>query len=115
MSFYGIIPETVYTMTSVTTKPTRKFESEKTLFAYHKIKKEAFIGYALTKIEDEQIYIATAEKALADYCYYIYLHKKKWNDRIYLENINFKKLKAYLLCFQKPNLIINTKKYITNL
>ena len=115
MSYYQIIPETVYSMTSVTTKSTREFETNNTLFVYHKIKKETFIGYILKKIEGEQIYIATPEKALADYCYFIYLHKKKWNDRINLRKINLRKIREYLLCFQKPNLIINTKKYITNL
>ena len=115
MSYYQIIPETVYSMTSVTTKSTREFETNNTLFVYHKIEKETFIGYILKKIEGEQIYIATPEKALADYCYFIYLHKKKWNDRINLRKINLRKIREYLLCFQKPNLIINTKKYITNL
>ena len=34
LSHYGIIPETVYAITSVTTKPTREFKSSKGVFSY---------------------------------------------------------------------------------
>ncbi|PIV09981.1 hypothetical protein COS31_04325 [Candidatus Roizmanbacteria bacterium CG02_land_8_20_14_3_00_36_15] len=115
LSYYHIIPETVYSVTSSTTKSTREFEVNNASFIYHKIKKEAFIGYILQKIESEQVFIATPEKALADYCYFVYLDKKNWNDRIDLRKINLKKFREYLTCFKKPNLILNIRKYITNL
>src|SRR3989338_4729279 len=39
LSYHGVIPETVYEITSVTTKSTRRFEKLKKFFSYHKIKK----------------------------------------------------------------------------
>lgn len=113
LSYYHLIPETVYNFFSATTKPTRQFEANNSAFIYHKIKKEAFLGYVVEKIEGESVFIATPEKALADYCYFIYLKKKRWNDRINLQEINFKKLKEYLKSFKKPNLIPYIKNYIS--
>jgi predicted transcriptional regulator of viral defense system len=115
LSYYHLIPETIYSFISATTKPTRQFEANHLAFIYHKIKKEAFLGYVVEKIEGESVFIATPEKALADYCYFIYLQKKGWNDRIDLKKIDFQKLKEYLNIFQKPNLIFYIKKYIKNL
>ena len=39
LSHYGIIPETVYAVTSVTTKSTREFTTPKSVFSYQRIKK----------------------------------------------------------------------------
>lgn len=115
LSYYGIIPETVYSFTSATSKSTREFITDSVSFKYYKIKKDAFTGYLLQKIEGEQILIATPEKALADYCYFVHLGKKSWNDRSDLKKINILKFKEYLLLFGKTNLIPFIKKYIPNL
>lgn len=115
LSYYSIIPETVYSFTSATSKPTREFITGSVSFEYHKIKKEAFTGYFLQKIEGEQIFIATPEKALADYCYFVYLGKKSWNDRSDLKEVNIPKFKQYLMLYSKTNLILFIKKYISNL
>ncbi|MDO9027397.1 MAG: hypothetical protein Q7U68_00830, partial [Candidatus Roizmanbacteria bacterium] len=45
LSKYDVIPETVYTITSVTTKATREFTDDQTVYRYYRIKKEAFTGY----------------------------------------------------------------------
>ncbi len=42
LSYHGIIPETVYEITSVTTKSTRRFEAMGKVFTYRRIKREAF-------------------------------------------------------------------------
>lgn len=104
LSFYDIIPETVYGITSISTKATREFESEIGIFSYQKIKKEAFIGYELKSVHGESIFIADAEKALADYLYFVDLKKVVLNDRLYLKNINKKKLMVYISAFNRKSL-----------
>lgn len=104
LSFYGIIPETIYSITSVSPKATREFESEIGIFTYQKIKKEAYIGYELKNIHGENVFIANIEKALADYLYFVDLKKTTLNDRLYLKNINKKKLIYYINHFNRKSL-----------
>jgi predicted transcriptional regulator of viral defense system len=58
LSFYRLIPETVYAITCATTKVTRQFIAGGANFKYHKIKKSAFTGYRLIKIENEMVLFA---------------------------------------------------------
>ncbi|MFH0947679.1 MAG: hypothetical protein V1833_01595 [Elusimicrobiota bacterium] len=44
LSYHGVIPETVYEITSVTTKATRRFETLGKVFSYRKIKKNCLYG-----------------------------------------------------------------------
>ncbi|MBU0687703.1 MAG: hypothetical protein KKB81_07690 [Candidatus Margulisbacteria bacterium] len=104
LSFYRLIPETVYTLTSATTKVTREFVAVKNRFKYHKIKKKAFTGYRLTEIESEMVLFAEKEKALADYLYFVFLKKKKLNDRLQLKGISWPRLNFFLSLFDKPGL-----------
>ena len=66
LSYHGVIPETVYEITSVTTKATRRFEALGKIFSYRKIKKSAYTGYEIQKQQGLSFYIAHAEKAFAD-------------------------------------------------
>lgn len=101
LSYYSLIPETVYTITSVTPKSTREFEVNSLLFDYRRIKKEAFCGYIPQKIHGETVYIATPEKAVADFLYFISLGKRKYNDRLKLDKIDSSQLKSYQDLFKK--------------
>ncbi len=105
LSFHKIIPESVYGITSVTTKATKEFVVNNLSFTFNKIKKEAFSGYELYDTGSGTAYIATPEKAMADFLYFVYLGKRIYNDRINLKEINIKKLKNYLKLFGKNNLI----------
>jgi len=100
LSFYNMIPEVVHTYTSATTRITRQFEVEKQVFSYHKIKKPAFTGYKLLKIENEKVLFAEKEKALADYLYFVFLKRKAWNDRLNIKGIDRKKFDQYVVLFQ---------------
>lgn len=105
----SLIPETVYSVTSVTTKPTREFEIMGRLFEYRKIKKEAFTGYMPKQISGETGLMATPEKALVDYLYFVSLGKKNLNERMNFRGIDFGKVKNYSKLFGNPKLerIIN--------
>ena len=104
LSYYHLIPETVYTMTSATAKPTREFDAMGRLFTYSKIKTKAYSGYIPKKIDNYTILIATPEKALADYLYFITLKKRKINDRLDIKNIDIKVFMKYISMFNNTKL-----------
>ena len=89
LSYYHLLPEMPYTVTSATTKPTRLFSILSTSFSYRTIKKEAYTGYALVKQENRSFLIAEKEKALIDYLYFVTLQKIAGSERL-LENIKDK-------------------------
>jgi predicted transcriptional regulator of viral defense system len=100
LSYYHLIPETVYTITSVTPKTTREFSDHQTVFHYYKIKLAAFTGY--TKQND--VFMAEKEKAVVDYLYFVALGKRRLNDRLDLTDINRKKIIAFASLFAEKRL-----------
>lgn len=105
LAYYQIIPETVYGVSSITTKATREFISTVGLFSYQKIKPSAFTGYSLQEIAGEKVLIANPEKALADYLYFVDLKAVSLNERLNLTNIKRRKLSAYIKLFNRPSMI----------
>jgi len=111
LSFYGLIPETIYTITSATTKTTREFKVRDIRFVYHKIKKKIFTGYKAMKYLDSTILIAEPEKALADYLYFVALKKRGLHyERLDLKKIKKAKLLSYIKIFKQPRIIKLVKK-----
>ena len=104
LSHYGIIPEVVYAVTSVTPKPTREFKTPKSVFSYQRIKKSVFCGYSPVTIEGSVVLLADPEKALADYLYFVDLKKVSLNDRLNLKNIHKGKLLKFIRLFKRKNL-----------
>ena len=105
LSHYSIIPEVVYTLTSVTTKPTREFKTPKGVFSYQRIKKDVFTGYSPVTLEGHVIFLAEPEKALADYLYFVDLKKVSLNDRLNLKKINKGKLLKFIRIFKRKSLL----------
>lgn len=97
LSYYSIMPESVYTITSVTPKPTRDFTVFSKSYTYNKIKKEAFSDYKVVKKDNLSFFIATPEKALADYFYFVYLGLRSLNERIVLNKAYKVKTKQLLV------------------
>lgn len=100
MSRYGIIPETVYAITSVTTKATREFTDSQATYKYYKIKKSTFTAYHT----EDDILIADPEKAVVDYLYFVAQGKREFNDRLDLSKIGKKKMLALALDFKDKRL-----------
>lgn len=114
ISFYNILPEETAQVTSVTTKPTRTIKNRYGTFTYRTIKKNAYNGYRITKIQGTKTLIADKEKALADFIYYRLLDgQKDFNDerlnttklsarkaRKYAQQLNKKTLNKVKECFQ---------------
>lgn len=69
LNFYGIIPEAVADMTSVTTRKTMRFSNELGNFIYQKIKPQAFRGFKKMGEKKNSFFIAEAEKAVVDFLY----------------------------------------------
>lgn len=104
LSHYGIIPEVIYAVTSVTTKPTREFKTPKSVFSYQRIKKSVFAGYSPVTIEGYVVLLAEPEKALADYLYFVDLKKISLNDRLNLKSIRKGKLLEFIGAFKRKSL-----------
>lgn len=67
----GMLPEQVYTVTSVTNKNSRMFNNALGNFLYRSIRDDLFCGYTQYDFrEDYKIKIATKAKALFDYLYF---------------------------------------------
>lgn len=106
LSFYGIIPETIYTITSATTKATREFKINNSRFTYYKIKKSVYTGYRPIKYLNETVLIAEPEKALADYLYFVELKKRQLNyERLNLKNIKKNKLMSFAKLFNRARIL----------
>lgn len=103
LSYYQIIPETVYAVTAATTKPTRNFEVAGKAFIYHKIKERAYTGYGPTRIGDEVILLASPEKAVVDYLYLVNLGKKPLNERLELDGLNHQEIVASTELFSRAS------------
>ena len=68
LRWYGLIPERVYTMTSVTTKRTRMFENALGRFTYDQVNPDYFpIGIESIEEEGVSFLMASREKALCDF------------------------------------------------
>jgi len=105
LSYHGVIPETVYEITSVTTKATRRFETLGKVFSYRKIKKIGYTGYEIQKQQGLSFYLADAEKALVDANYLRLKNKQKPISRFNKEKINPEKALRYAKLFNNPKLI----------
>jgi predicted transcriptional regulator of viral defense system len=69
LSYYGIIPEGVYTITSITTLKTNAFNTDFTRFTYRNVKSKLYFGYQLINYKNQRFKIASLEKAVLDYLY----------------------------------------------
>ncbi|MBI5300295.1 MAG: type IV toxin-antitoxin system AbiEi family antitoxin domain-containing protein [Deltaproteobacteria bacterium] len=105
LSYHGVIPETVYEITSVTTMATRRFETLGKIFSYRKIKKMAYTGYDVQKQKGTGFYIADAEKAFVDANYFRLLDGLKPLSRFRKEKINPRKALRYAKLFGNLKLL----------
>ncbi|MBU1261922.1 type IV toxin-antitoxin system AbiEi family antitoxin domain-containing protein [bacterium] len=116
LSNYSLIPEVSMAVTSITTKPTRRFKNKHGLFIYRTVKPKTFTGYYVERHGTFNVLIAEPEKALIDYLYFktyrhkrldlkderldkdmvLQLNKKKLNRYAAIYHLNLEELYAYL-------------------
>jgi predicted transcriptional regulator of viral defense system len=96
LSYYGIIPEIVYSLTCITTRNTRRFSNSFGNFIYRSIKPSLFFGYRVVETKNSKYLLAEPEKALLDYLYLNHIDDDGFDEmRINKENINKEKLLLY--------------------
>lgn len=78
LSFYGLIPERVVTVTSATTKRSKEFQTPLGVFSYLHLPQDNFYTMVdLVKEENQQFFIAKPWKAICDY---IFCYRKDWRS-----------------------------------
>jgi len=87
LSYYHLIPESVYEITSASTRRTYKFETPIAEFSYRSIKRSLFFGYNIIRYAGKSYKIATLEKALLDYFYI----NSKYRDEADFKSLRFNK------------------------
>lgn len=120
LGYYGLIPERVVDVTSVTTKKTMKFENKFGVFDYHHLKIDCFIGFCNLKDEANlTYYIAEPEKAIVDFFYFnLYVFKSEmeniFEDSFRFQNVselNLKKIETFAKHFNNTKLSLVTDNF----
>lgn len=76
LSFYQLIPEAVYTTTSVTVKRAKEFQTPLGVFSYQHLPLENFLmEVMLVKQNGHSFFMAKPWKAICDY---VYCYRKDW-------------------------------------
>ncbi|HBC44636.1 MAG: hypothetical protein UX08_C0001G0069 [Candidatus Collierbacteria bacterium GW2011_GWB1_45_35] len=119
LSFYGIIPESVYTITSITSRRTRNIKTEIGQFSYTSVRPDLFFGYRLEPHKQHNFMIAEPEKAILDFFYnnpgidnQNSFYELRINKDSFSEKVDVKKLNGYLKLYKNQALEQRIKKFI---
>ena len=120
LSHYGLIPEGVYSITSISSKKTARFQTPIAQFNYHRLMPNLFFGYRLERQGDQSYKIAEIEKAALDY---LYLHPDivreadfyewRFNSYDFLSMADIQKLRKYANAFHNKAFSVRVEKFIT--
>ncbi|MBN1273193.1 MAG: hypothetical protein JXB26_13080 [Candidatus Aminicenantes bacterium] len=108
LSYYQIIPEAVYGITSISTRRTYSFSTSLGKFQYRTVKPAFFFGYQIVTYHSKAFKIADLEKAVLDFFYLNPELKSegdvislRFNEEAFRQKFNRKKFKNYLRKFDK--------------
>ena len=111
LSVYGLIPETVYGITSVTSAHTARFDTDLGSFSYRHIKQELMFGYYVRTVGDDPCDMADMEKAVLDYLYFHHDMKEdsdfagwRFNSHEFKARADMEKFKRYEAAFHSKEL-----------
>ena len=112
LAFYGIIPETVVQITSITSLKTAFFSNSFGDYSYKTVQDDLMFGYDLRPVNDEQmVAFATPEKALLDllYIYPFYntmkeIEELRLDEDFLQEDLKKEVLTEYLIRFKNKAL-----------
>lgn len=118
LSYHGLIPESVYLITSVSTRKTNSFKTPLAIFGYRKIKSSLFFGYIIEGHNNRVFKMASPEKAILD-LFYLKPDLKGNSDfsSLRINNDNFKeiidreKLFSYLKIYNNKRMSAAIKKF----
>lgn len=110
LSYYGLIPESIYGITSASTRKTISFKTPLGEFSYRTIRPKLYFGFDYLPVFDNYCKIASPEKALLDY---IYLHEElnsaddfaemRINREVFLKKVGRKKLASFAAVYGKKS------------
>jgi predicted transcriptional regulator of viral defense system len=117
LSYYHLIPESVYGITSVTTRKTYRFKTGVAEFAYRTVKPALFFGFELVRYNSKVFKIAAIEKAILDYLY-LMPHLRTEGDfqslrldrDMFFEQVNQERMNEFLALFASKALAGRTSK-----
>jgi predicted transcriptional regulator of viral defense system len=111
LNHYGIIPELVAHITSITTNKTNSFKTIFGTYNYSTVKEALFFGYKVVEHIPHEVSIASLEKTVLDY---LYLNSSinttkdfeglRWNKEVIKETLDFDLFKKYLIIFDNKTL-----------
>ena len=108
LAFYGIIPEAVVQITSVTSLKTANFNNSFGEYSYKSVSEELMFGYDLKPLTDGRtLQLAKPEKAILDllYLYPFYnttneLEELRLDDDFMLDEFNWELMQTYIIQFK---------------
>lgn len=119
LSIYGLIPEAVYSITSVTSQKTKTWKTPVGNFIYRHIRPELLFGYELQEHRGHYYQIAEIEKAILDYLYFNSKIKDeesfkgiRFNTDEFRRKVNMEKFNKYLITFDNRELTKRAKKFL---
>ena len=103
LAYYGLIPESVYGITSASTRKTSHFKTTIGSFIYRTIKPKLYFGFNLLRNNEKLFRLASPEKAFLD-LFYIKTELRdtasfeglRINREIFLKLMNYDKINGYL-------------------
>jgi len=116
LSYYGLIPERAYNITSVTTSRRKVYHTPIGVFIYQQLKSKYYaLGYEIHQKEGVKFLLATPEKALCDKLYLLPPEKNtaEFKELIYedlrispenIKALQIARLKEYALAADSRNL-----------
>lgn len=120
LSFYGLIPEAVYGITSVSSQKNMTLTTPIGNFIYRHIRPELLFGYELRESDGHHYQMAEMEKATLDY---LYLNSEikdeesfkgiRFNVVEFIERVNMEKFDKYLTAFDNKAFAKRVKKFLT--
>lgn len=103
LHYWELIPEVVYEVTSVTTRPTRRMQWRQTRFSFRTLHPKLFFGYETVEWEYDTYLLAYPEKAVIDYAYFHpdmddpdYIYEMRFDKQIVHEELNWGRMDCYL-------------------
>ena len=106
LSYYNIIPESVFTITSVSARKTQQFKTPVGSFAYRSVKPGLFWGFGIHRFQGQPYKLATLEKALLDFLYFredlksqVNVRMLRFNEIELRQQLDFCRLDKYAAAF----------------
>jgi predicted transcriptional regulator of viral defense system len=119
LSIYGLIPEAVYEVTSVTSRRSKNLKTPIGNFIWRHIQPGLMFGYELREHKGHYYQIAEIEKAVLDYLYFnskisdtLSFQGMRFNVQELKEKLNIEKFNKYLEAFNNKSLALRAKRFL---